>query len=67
MNKRFLTDDDLEELTGSPQTATQKKVLSKNNIYFVERNDGKLRVCWYHVEHPNLVQSNDNNIDWDAA
>ena len=67
MNHRFLTEAEVEELTGSPQTATQKKILKANNIYFVERNDGKIRVCWYHVEHPNLVQSNDDGINWDAA
>ena len=65
----FLTDDELCELTGAKQVVKQKEVLTKNRIYFVERSDGKIKVCWHHVHHPMIDQQNDTDslINWKAA
>ena len=49
--KDFLTDQEIEELTGAKQESKQKEILTKNRIFFVERMDGKIKVCWHHVHH----------------
>lgn len=68
MNNQFLTAEELEELTGVARAADQKRVLDKNRIYYIERSDGKPKVCWYHVHHPMINSSNDDaDINWDAA
>lgn len=52
MIDRFLTDEELEEATGSPQKSLQKEVLTLNGVYFIERRDGSPKTTWYHINHP---------------
>lgn len=65
----FLSEKDIEELTGAKQVSKQKEILTKNRIFFVERTDGKIKVCWHHVHNPmlNYKTSVDDLIDWDKA
>lgn len=42
----FLTQDELEDLTGAKTKVCQRNVLNNNGIGFVERSDGKIRVTW---------------------
>jgi len=67
--KQFLTDDELFELTGAKQVSKQKEILTKNRIYFVERTDGKIKVCWHHVHNPMVDKQSgtDSLINWEAA
>lgn len=68
MTNKILTDEELEEITGVTRAYDQKRILEKNRIYYVERSDGKPKVCWYHVHHPMINSSNDDDaINWDAA
>ncbi len=67
--KDFLTDQEIEELTGAKQESKQKEILTKNRIFFVERMDGKIEVCWHHVHHPMIgkLEETDSLINWNAA
>jgi len=65
----FLSDQEIEELTGAKQVSKQKEILTKNRIYFVERTDGKIKVCWHHVHNPMVEPQSetDSLINWKAA
>lgn len=65
----FLSEQELEELTGAKQVSKQKEILSKNKIFFVERTDGKIKVCWHHVHNPMVEKQSevDALINWNAA
>lgn len=65
----FLSDQEIEELTGAKQVNKQKEILTKNKIFFVERTDRKIKVCWYHVHNPMVEKQSDTDslINWDAA
>ena len=65
----FLSDEDLFELTRVKQPSAQKRILTKNKIFFVERADNTLLVCLHHVHYPMIKASNDveSDMDWDKA
>tara|TARA_B100001063_G_scaffold244727_1_gene278342 strand:+ start:12519 stop:12725 length:207 start_codon:yes stop_codon:yes gene_type:complete len=65
----FLTELEIEDLTGAKQVSKQKEILSKNKIFFVERTDGKIKVCWHHVHNPMVEKQSDTDalINWNAA
>lgn len=46
----FLTDTELEDLTGLKQSAAQARWLKKERIRFRRRVDGALRVLWSDVK-----------------
>jgi hypothetical protein len=49
MNTNFLTQEDLEDLTGYKLPSKQAVILAQHKINYVERKDGKLRVTWDQV------------------
>jgi len=61
MNANFLTDDDIEELTGYSQAHHQCKTLRDHGIIYVERRDGKPRTTWYNVNHPTQTRTAAND------
>ena len=68
MNSHFLTDADLEELTGYSRASDQCKALRDHGIVFVQRRDGKPRTTWFNVNHPKDVRmpANDSQPDFGA-
>jgi hypothetical protein len=61
MNINFLTETDLEDLTGYKLSRKQAEVLSRHKINYVERRDGKLRVTWDQVNQPGARPANDES------
>lgn len=49
---RFLTRDELVELTGCSTKMGQRNVLVRNGISHTVRKDGWPAVTWYQVNHP---------------
>ncbi|WP_067986163.1 DUF4224 domain-containing protein [Neptuniibacter pectenicola] len=53
MSIEFLTDKQLEDLTGYSQPAKQRQVLDKHGIFYIVRpTDGRLRVTPHHIYNP---------------
>jgi len=49
MSHNLLTEEELNELTGSPQRKKQIAVLVKHGINFITRTDGKIKTTWQAV------------------
>lgn len=64
----LLTDEEMEQLTGSSGAAKQKEILDKHGIYYIERMGGKsITTTWHHVNHPFARQvSNADEPDFGA-
>jgi len=60
MIANLLTDDELCELTGSPQRKKQIAVLVKSGIKFITRTDGKIKTTWPAV---NSVLTSNQSIN----
>lgn len=63
---KLLTKEELIELTGSDKVFMQRRVLEKNGIYFIDKNDGEIAVTWHAVYHPKAADrfsSNEPNFD----
>lgn len=50
--QRFLTPDDLYQLTGFRRPSRQCKALKDSGIFYVPRRDGRPGTTWEHVENP---------------
>jgi hypothetical protein len=62
MSIEFLTEEELEDLTGHKWPSKQKKVLDQHGIFYIERpSDGKLRVTPQHVYNPTASPTSDSN------
>lgn len=61
MGARFLTDDELIELTGYKLAAKQAESLDKNKVRYFRRADGKVRVTWEQVNNLANNAANDND------
>lgn len=67
MHKNFLTDQDLEELTGYIQPNKQARSLREHGISYVLRRDGKIRVTWDSVSHPSKKSADlTEEPNWEA-
>ena len=69
MNKNFLSNEDLVELTGYKYPSKQAEILRAHRMFFITRRDGTLRLTWHHVENAGLNNKpyNDNDEpDWSA-
>lgn len=54
MSIEFLTDEQLEDMTGYKRPSEQRKVLDNHGIFYIVRpTDGKLRVTPEHIYNPN--------------
>ncbi|EBL6882819.1 DUF4224 domain-containing protein [Salmonella enterica] len=59
--QRFLTPDDLYQLTGYRRPSLQCKALRDNGVFFIQRKDGRPGTTWDHVSNPvglKLIVSN---------
>jgi len=64
MSIEFLTDKELEDLTGYRQPAKQQQVLDKHGIFYIVREtDGRLRVTPHHVHNPYMQKRNASTSD----
>jgi hypothetical protein len=61
MNPNFLTQEDLEDLTGYKLPSKQAVILAQHKINYVERKDGKLRVTWDQVNKQGASAANDES------
>ncbi|MBX9604651.1 MAG: DUF4224 domain-containing protein [Gammaproteobacteria bacterium] len=61
----FLSDAELQELTGAVQAAKQRQVLDRAGIFYVVRLDGTIRTTWHHVNHP--MNRTASEPDWAQA
>ncbi|TKI02563.1 DUF4224 domain-containing protein [Martelella alba] len=52
MQNQLLTDEELQEVTGAVRTNIQAEILGRHGVFFIVRNDGKIRTTWYHINHP---------------
>lgn len=52
MTEAFLTDAELEDMTGLVQPAAQVRWLRKNNVHHYVRADGQVRVPRGSIERP---------------
>lgn len=50
--QRFLTPDDLYQLTGYRRPSLQYKALKDNGVFFIPRKDGRPGTTWEHVSNP---------------
>ncbi len=73
-NPRFLSEDDVQELTDYKMHMKQANVLRKHGIFFITRRDGSLKVMWAHVEaagnnNPPAKEHFDDEegFNWEAA
>ncbi len=64
MSIEFLSDSELEDLTGYAWPSKQKEVLNQHGIFYIERpSDGKLRVTPQHVYNPIIAAENNLAAD----
>lgn len=59
--QRFLTPDDLYQLTGYRRPSLQCKALRDSGVFFIPRKDGRPGTTWDHVSNPvglKLIVSN---------
>lgn len=61
----MLSEEELQELTGTQQPARQAGVLDNHGIFYVRRLDGRIRVTWYSVNHPG-ARAASNEPDYGA-
>ncbi|MPW31837.1 DUF4224 domain-containing protein [Agarivorans sp. B2Z047] len=55
LDYEFVPDDKLVEFTGYSRPAEQSKFLSRHGIFNTLTREGKCRLTWYHLNHPNLT------------
>ena len=51
-SQRFLTPDDLYQLTGYRRPSLQCKALKESGVFFIPRKDGRPGTTWEHVSNP---------------
>jgi hypothetical protein len=51
-SQRFLTPDDLYQLTGYRRPSLQCRALKESGVFFVPRKDGRPGTTWDHVTNP---------------
>ncbi|WP_309228086.1 MULTISPECIES: DUF4224 domain-containing protein [Kosakonia] len=51
-SRRFLTPDDLYQLTGYRRPSLQCKALKESGVFFIPRKDGRPGTTWSHVDNP---------------
>lgn len=47
-NSMFITDEQMQELTGYQKPSKQCKVLEEAGIFFIKRPDGRPKTTWEH-------------------
>jgi hypothetical protein len=56
----FLTEQDIEYITGAKQAAQQIAILNRNGISHIVDKHGKPKLTWYHLNNPHrLTAAND--------
>ncbi len=59
-NQRFLTPEDVYQLTGYRRPSLQCKALKESGIFFIPRKDGRPGITWDHVSNPAGLKSLSN-------
>ena len=66
MSDRFLTQDELRELTGTDSATKQMRILSEHGINYVRGVNNHIAVTWHSVNNPLTSQATDNEPDFNA-
>ena len=48
----LLTAEQLADFCGTKQVSKQRKTLQNAGIFFIDKWDGTLSVCWTHIHNP---------------
>lgn len=66
MTDRFLTQDELRELTGTDSATKQMRILSEHGINYVRGVNNHVAVTWHSVNNPVTPQTTDSGPNFNA-